>query len=285
MDSIVNDAAASLLSRAYEDQTTRLSLILGTGTNAAIHLPVTALDPAKFGERPQAWHDEAKHVLVNTEMSMFGKDIYTTSRWDDYLNKTHRLPDFQPLEHLISGRYLGEIVRLILVEAIKTAGLFDGEMPHKMNEPYSFDTSTLAVFESDTSSTLSEACKTLQARHPLRKPATLGDLAFIRKVSELVSKRAAAYLATTLHALWCLRAHAEGLTPATAGTISVGCNGSVIERYPGFRDNTQAFLDQLTTLSGATAGSVVLEPAYESAILGAAVGVCCLEGQSRRNSE
>ena len=148
MDAIVNDSSATLLSRAYQDDTTRMALILGTGTNAAIHLPVTALAQSKFGQRPQSWHDKAKHVLVNTEYSMFGKNILPVTRWDDYLNVTHMHPDFQPFEHLISGRYLGEIVRLILLEAVQTAGLFNGQAPESLAQPYNLDTGILAAFES-----------------------------------------------------------------------------------------------------------------------------------------
>lgn len=148
MDAIINDSAATLLSRAYRDDSTRLALILGTGTNAAIHLPISALARTKFGQRPRSWHEKAKHVVVNTELSMFGKGIFPTTRWDDCLNKTHMQPDYQPFEHLISGRYLGEIVRLILVEAIRTASLFGGEVPSKLAEPYALETDTIAIIES-----------------------------------------------------------------------------------------------------------------------------------------
>jgi hexokinase len=122
-------------------------LILGTGTNMAVVLPVSALTKTKFGIRPQSWHDQARHVLVNTEFSMFGKNILPTTRWDDYLNKTHMYPDFQPLEYLVSGRYLGEIVRLVLLEAIQSTGLFNGQYPEHFLEPYAFETSTMAAIE------------------------------------------------------------------------------------------------------------------------------------------
>src|SRR4051794_26334696 len=145
MDAIVNDSSATLLSRAYLDASTRFALILGTGCNAAIHLPVTILGPGKFGIRPSSWHEKATHVVVNTELSMFGKGVFRTTRWDDLLNDNHPLPDFQPFEQLIGGRYLGEIVRLILVEAIQTAGLFGGEMPEGLLEPYSLDTLSIAT--------------------------------------------------------------------------------------------------------------------------------------------
>src|SRR5271154_5031082 len=129
MQAIINDSSATLLSRAYLDSSTRLALILGTGVNAAIHLPVSALGKEKFGQRPSAWFDEASHVVINVELSMFGKNILPTTRWDDYLNTLHLIPDFQPFEYLVSGRYLGEIFRLILVEAVQTAGLFNSQIP------------------------------------------------------------------------------------------------------------------------------------------------------------
>ncbi|KAK7552130.1 hypothetical protein IWX49DRAFT_167144 [Phyllosticta citricarpa] len=278
MDAIVNDSSATLLSRAYEDESTRLALILGTGLNASIHLPVTALSREKFGQRPQEWHDQAERVLVNTELSMFGKNILPTTRWDDYLNANHDQPDFQPYEHLIGGRYMGEIVRLILIEAIQRAGLFGGNVPERFSEPYSFDTGIMAVFESDETPTLSKACTTLQAAHPLPTPPTYADLVHVRRICQLVSHRAAAYLATGVHALWELRNKAENLTPATVGHVSISCNGSVIEKYPAFRPLAQRYINELTTLSGANpAGCVDLELAYESSIFGAAVAVCCLE--------
>jgi hexokinase len=147
VDAIINDGSATLLSHAYSDNLTRFGLILGTGTNASIMLPITALSDKKFANRPQSWKDQAKHVLVNTEVSMFGKNILPTTRWDDYLNRAHKLPDFQPLEYLIGGRYIGEIVRLMIVEAVQTAGMFHGQIPGKLLEAYSLHTSILALIE------------------------------------------------------------------------------------------------------------------------------------------
>jgi hexokinase len=210
---------------------------------------------------------------------MFGKGVFPTTRWDDQLNDAHVRPDFQPFEHMISGRYMGEIVRLIIVEAVRTAGLFSGEMPHQLAEPYTLDTGTIAAMELDTSKHLTNATALFQAKHPLSKTPTYNDIQFVRQISQLVSHRAAAFLAAGIHALWALRTESEGLTLASAGRMSIGCNGSVIEKYPFFRELCQSHLDELTTASGAGPKSISLEVAVESAIFGAAVAVCCLEGQ------
>ncbi|KAI4639396.1 hypothetical protein J4E93_009224 [Alternaria ventricosa] len=279
MDSIINDSSATLLSRAYEDPSTRFAVILGTGFNISVHLPVSSLATTKYKGYPQQWLNEATHVLVNTECSMFGKGVFPTTRWDDQLNDAHMRPDFQPFEHMISGRYIGEIVRLILVEAVQKAGLFSGEIPDQLAETYTLDTGTIAAMEMDDSKNLTSATALFQSRHPLSKPPTYNDIQFVRQVSQLVSHRAAAFLATGIHALWALRTESEGLTPASAGRMSIGCNGSVIEKYPCFKELCQSHLHELTAASGAEPNSVSLEIAVESAIYGAAVSVCCLEGQ------
>ena len=145
--SIINDGAATLMSRAYVDPATRLSLILGTGFNAAAMLPVSVFAKAKFGNRPQSWHDEAKHVVVNTELSMFGKGVLPMTRWDEHLNNVHMHPDYQPFEHMLGGRYLGEIARLIIVEAIEHHNLFGGKYPSGITEPYSVEAGVLAIID------------------------------------------------------------------------------------------------------------------------------------------
>jgi hexokinase len=274
---IVNDGTATLLSKAYRDPSTRMSLILGTGTNAAVFLPTSSLGRDKFGDRPQSWHKAAERVLVNTEVSMFGRHTLPRTRWDDELNDHHVLPDFQPLEYMITGRYLGEIARLILMEAITTAGLFDGEIPERLAEPYAFDTRILAGFQTDTTRTLSKASMAFLQAHGLPSPPRLSELTFIRDVAELISRRAATYLATALHALWRLRTAAEGLEPGEASHVTIACDGTIIEKYPGFRRHCQERLDELCVRSGAASGAVSLDLAPESSVFGAAVAVACIK--------
>lgn len=86
-------------------------------------------------------------MIVNTELGMFGKGILPVTKWDEDLNAAHILPDFQPLEHLVSGRYLGEVARLIIIDGVRTANLFDGSIPPSLEKPYSLDTEILARME------------------------------------------------------------------------------------------------------------------------------------------
>jgi len=147
LSAIVNDSSATLLSEAYLTPTTRFGLILGTGCNIAAHLPVSTIDEPKYGARPEAWHAKASHVIVNTELGMFGKGVLPLTKWDHLLLESHARPDFQPLEHLVSGYYIGEVCRLALIDAIESTGIFGGVVPPSLLTTYSLDTETLSLIE------------------------------------------------------------------------------------------------------------------------------------------
>jgi hexokinase len=147
VSAIINDGSATLLSRAYATQTTRFGLILGTGTNVSVMLPVSAIPAAKLAGRPESWMQQAREVLVNTEYSMFGQDVLPFTKWDEELNSCHRLPDFQPFEHFVGGRYIGELVRRVVMDAITQAELFGGQVPDGLDEEYELQTKTLGIVE------------------------------------------------------------------------------------------------------------------------------------------
>lgn len=278
VDALINDSCATLLSRAYLEPSTSMSLILGTGTNMAVHLPVSCLGASKIRDRSAAWLSEAEMVTINTEISMFGKGILPETRWDDLLNRCHVLPNFQPLEYMTTGRYLGEILRLIIAEAVETADLFGGQFPSSLNEQYSLDTSLLAVIEADNSLNSTKSAAYLQKVIGLDLIPSTTDMKFLRVVIESISTRAAAYIAITIHALWVIERQASNKARASKTTIA--CNGSVIEKYPGFRSTCQKYIaDIIATATDGTDSipEVVLEMADESAILGAAVAVAICE--------
>lgn len=134
----------------------------------------------------------------------------------------------------------------------------------------------LTTCSADDTSRLSRAAVVLQKQHPMPFAPSLADLIFVQQVCQLISRRAAAYLATAAHALWVLRASAEGLPVQEAGHLSIGCNGSVIQHYPAFRELAQKHLDDLVELSGGQGHSIVLETAEEAAIFGAAVAAASI---------
>ncbi|KAL8419042.1 hypothetical protein RB594_002303 [Gaeumannomyces avenae] len=311
---IVNDSSATLLSETYQSPPTRFGLILGTGFNISAFLSTSAIDGSKFGARPASWLEQASHVIINTEMGMFGKGILPMTRWDRRLNDSHPKPEFQPLEHFVAGLYLGELARLVLVEAIESTGIFGGIVPPSLLKPYSLETETISAVEGDTTSSLSGAISAFSARHPSPVAPTTEDMTALKTIASLVTRRSAAIVAAAVHGLWELKAETEGeclesLTEAAAasarsdaptdardgcrfmeqtkaemglGRVMVAYNGSVIEQYPGFLKNCQGYIDGLLASSSSSSssrlpGGIELVPAKESSLIGAAVALACRE--------
>ncbi|RMZ92726.1 hypothetical protein DV736_g15, partial [Chaetothyriales sp. CBS 134916] len=280
VEAVINDGAATLLSQAYLDASTSVGLILGTGTNAAVYLPTTVMGQSKFASRDQVWLSRASRVIVNTEMSMFGKGVLPRTRWDEILNNTHSLPDFQPLEYMTTGRYLGELLRLIILDAVETCQLFGGILPLSLAEPYTLDTVILAHLEEDHSTDLAASTALIASSFGLKIKPELHEIAFLRMAAQSISHRAAAYLATAIHALWALQKdtainpHTPDGTPKTC----IACNGSVILKYPGFKDRCEGYISSMIEESsplgtGLPVEKVVFQPTYEAALFGAAVAV------------
>lgn len=270
LSATVNDTTSSLLCRAYLDPTTRLAIVLGTGINAAIHLPITALHPSKFDLRNVKPGPHDYHVLTNTELSMFGRNILPTSKWDDELNAAHMVPDYQPLEYMIAGGYMGEITRRIIVDAVETAGLFDGELPPTLYAPYSLDTKTIASIQLDTSADLLSTRTLLQKLHPSSQAPTAADAQSVQRIITSISRRSVAFFAMAVHALTSivqdLDVEAESLDH-----ITIGCDGSVINKYPQYMTSAQVTLDQMREVENGGRKRVLLEETVDASVLGAAV--------------
>ncbi|KAL8995611.1 MAG: hypothetical protein Q9169_004685 [Polycauliona sp. 2 TL-2023] len=273
LDAIVNDSSAAVLSRAYIDPSTRLAVILGTGLNAAIHLPTSSLHQSKFGSRQFPSTVKTTHVLVNTELSMFGKSAFPTTQWDEHLNANHILPDYQPLEYLLAGKYMGEIVRLVIIDAIEKCGLFNGKTPETLAHPFSLDTRVLAAIEAETFGHLTPAT-CLSVQWQLRSLPTPAEMHFIRQVVLAVSRRSQGYFTAAIHALsFLLHDRDDSLLQNGLDHISIGCDGSVINKYPGYMEKCQGLLDEMVRIDGTGQKRVVLESSGDSAILGAGVAV------------
>ncbi|KIX02611.1 uncharacterized protein Z518_08553 [Rhinocladiella mackenziei CBS 650.93] len=280
VDAIVNDSSATLLSQAYLDPATSMGLILGTGTNAAVFLPISCMGKSKFGVRDPSWFARAEKVITNTEVSMFGKSILPETRWDEILNKQHQRPDFQPLEYMTTGRYLGELLRLIIIEAVETGELFDGVVPEALSEPYSLDTEILAKLEQDRSRNLKDSISMIQKTFGLRTTPSVEEISFLRVAAESISYRASAYMAVAVHALWALQkdTNINSTAPTETPKTSIACNGSVILKYPGFKERCQGFIHQMIRAGPSVGGlltseKIVLESTDEAAVFGAAVAV------------
>ncbi|CAG8768376.1 15588_t:CDS:2, partial [Funneliformis caledonium] len=170
----------TLVAHAYKDQNTIVSIIVGTGTNAACIVESREIKKHVFKPNfPQT-------MIVNTEISLMGSDFLKRTKYDKILDSQSSSPGFQPFEKMVSGLYLGELVRLTIVDYVKNLNLFGGVLPGGMEVPYSFTSIQMSNIESDKSSNPENLVKVLTEDFKLPKDNLSNE--DMLKVRELVKR-------------------------------------------------------------------------------------------------
>ena len=144
---LLNDAVATLLSHAFIRPMTRMGLICGTGTNATCLCPTEYLSEEKYHHETgtRAWEE---FVLVNTEWSMFGRGVLPVTEYDIQVDRESGMPGFQPFEMMVSGRYIGEIVRLVCLDGITRQAWSFTHIPMSWSDKWGIQTATCSMVES-----------------------------------------------------------------------------------------------------------------------------------------
>ncbi|XP_022097739.1 hexokinase-2-like isoform X2 [Acanthaster planci] len=227
---LVNDTVGTLMSCAYSRSDAYIGLILGTGTNAC-YLEKLSNVGTWTGDS-----GEPTNVIINMEWGAFGSDGALDNfrtEFDKQVDEVTPNKGKQLYEKMISGMYLGEIVRLILVKLTTDGHLFGGKVSPDLNTPWKFETRFLTDIESDTSSDNGE-CRTILTS--LGVTPSVSDLATVRRICEAVSTRAARLAVAGLSAV---------IRKMGAGELTIAVDGSLYKKHPTFKSNMEATLQEL----------------------------------------
>ncbi|MGH0139085.1 UNVERIFIED_CONTAM: hypothetical protein FKN15_022483 [Acipenser sinensis] len=138
---LVNDTVGTMMACGYDDQYCEVGAIIGTGTNACYMEEMRHIDLVEG--------DEGR-MCINTEWGSFGddgslEDIRT--EFDRDIDSGSINPGKQLFEKLISGMYMGELVRIILVKMARKGLLFQGRMSDALCTKGKFQTKHVAEIE------------------------------------------------------------------------------------------------------------------------------------------
>ncbi|CAI0423485.1 unnamed protein product [Linum tenue] len=148
VSALVNDTVGTLAGGRYTNKDVAAAVILGTGTNAA------------YVERAQAipkWHGalpKSGEMVINMEWGNFKSSHLPLTEFDNALDMDSLNPGEQIFEKVISGMYLGEIVRRVLLKMAEEASLFGETVPSKLQVPFILRTPDMSAMHHDTSSDL-----------------------------------------------------------------------------------------------------------------------------------
>lgn len=225
---LINDTTGTLVASNYTDSETTMGCIFGTGVNGAYYDVVNNI-PKLAGKLANDIPQDSV-MLINCEYGSFDNEHLALPRtkYDVLIDAQSPRPNQQAFEKMIAGYYLGEVLRLILVDLYEQGTILenykaDSEGIKALNTPYILDTEVLSIIELDPFENLQDTLDLLKKKMHLE--FTQPERKLIRKLSELIGTRAARLAI-------CGIAAASTKTGQLKGHIA--CDGSVYSKYPNF---------------------------------------------------
>eukprot|EP00245_Coleochaete_scutata_P008341 TRINITY_DN251_c0_g1_i1.p1 TRINITY_DN251_c0_g1~~TRINITY_DN251_c0_g1_i1.p1 ORF type:complete len:514 (-),score=77.54 TRINITY_DN251_c0_g1_i1:368-1909(-) len=238
---LVNDTVGTLAGACYTDIDCAVAVILGTGTNACY---VEQIKNIKKWAGPPS---ESLTMVINMEWGNFWCPQLPICPIDEAIDKESTNPGVQKYEKLISGMYLGEIVRRELVILAQESALFGDEVPTLLSMPRAIPTPLMSKMHSDDSADLSLIDKLLSEKLEIYG-TTYMTRRIVYEVIEIVVARAARLAAAGIVGVLKKikrvqnedEEHGELLTepdsPPSLLDTSVAIDGGMYEHYPKFRN-------------------------------------------------
>ncbi|GAA5887605.1 hypothetical protein JCM3774_006187, partial [Rhodotorula dairenensis] len=256
---LVNDTCGTLMAAAYERGDCLCGGIFGTGTNGAYVESIEKL--TKMGYQASELEQNRKNgldkMVVNTEWGAFDNERVTLpfTIFDSRVDRISINPRKQAFEKMISGMYLGEVTRNVLLHLVDSQVLFKGFSSRALNAHYGLDTAIMSSLEApfapnsgiDSTAALSEIRQVLTRE--LGLSASLiddADCLAAARVSEIVGTRgcrlsACAIAATVIQT----GGDVKGGDWPEGKKLVFGLDGSLVEFYPRFEQRVRDALREI----------------------------------------
>ncbi|NXF99810.1 HXK2 protein, partial [Sakesphorus luctuosus] len=218
---VVNDTVGTMMTCGYDDHNCEVGLIVGTGTNACYMEEMRHIDLVEG--------DEGR-MCINMEWGAFGDDGVLNdirTEFDREIDMGSLNPGKQLFEKMISGMYMGELVRLILVKMTKEGLLFGGRLTPDLLTTGHFETRYVSAIEKEKEG-LQKAQEILSKLG--LEPSHEDCLATLR-ICQIVSTRSASLCGATLAAVLRRIKDNKGVDRLRS---TVGVDGSVYKKHPHF---------------------------------------------------
>lgn len=270
ISALVNDTVGTLISHAYSDPQANVAVVLGTGSNAAYFEDMRNI--TKFGMDKNA--GEQKEMIINTEWGGYDDTkVLPIISYDILIDKNSVNPGKQIFEKLISGMYLGEIVRYVINDLHSRKELFKGNLSDDLRQPYAFDTAYMSRIERDHSAELLDTRTVLESVFN-QQDTTYRDRSIIKHVCQLVAIRSARLSAAGIAAI------VTKINRLHDCTVVV--DGSLFEGYPHFANRVR---DTLYDILGASSENIILDQAKDGSGRGSAIAAALLKNISDTSAE
>lgn len=235
----------------------KIGSIFGTGCNSAYMEDVRSIPKIQNSGLPPD-----TPIAINTEYGAFDNErkVLPLTRFDDEIDQQSARPGQQTYEKMVAGLYVGEILRLILVELNESGKLFSGQTISRLHEKNSINSQFLTAIEEDRTDSLADIqCLFIER---LGVDLTLHERKVVQYLAELVATRSARLYSCGIAAI-CKKKNME--------YCHVGVDGSVFDKSPAFRVRAAQALREILDWPRDSEDKVRLQFAEDGSGVGAAL--------------
>ncbi|KAJ6109063.1 Hexokinase [Penicillium sp. IBT 16267x] len=265
---LLNDTTGTLIASHYRDPEVKIGSIISTGCNAAYMEECKLIPKLEDAALP-----DNTNVIINTEYGAFDNDrkILPLTPFDQQIDRESVRPGTQIYEKMVSGLYVGELLRLILVTLHEDGKLFKGQDITRLRHENSLAASFLSVAELDVSEDLDDMREEFEAG--LSLSPDINDLKVCQYLIGLVATRAARLYACGIAAI-CKKKNLK--------RCHVGVDGPVFNKYSGFKRRAAQGLRDIFHWPPDELELIALKPSEDGSGVGAALAAALIiEGEQK----
>ena len=246
---LANDTVGTLQARAALDPDCGMGVILGTGFNIALRVATRRIKKEIGGYAGQG-------MIINMESGNFPKALPATT-YDRQLDRASGNVRHQLAEKMISGKYLPQLVRLVVLDLIRKEKLFEGRVPPVFAGMETFQGYHMDTLEAGTPAAVQGLAVELFGR--VLTPVERRTLA---RVCRIVSRRSARVAAAVISGAL------TRVERRSAKRVTVAVDGSLFAKYPGY---SRRLAQAMRELDGSAGKGVRLTLTRDGSGIGAAV--------------
>lgn len=278
---LINDTVGTLMARAYASPSsahTIMGAVFGTGSNGAYVEKISRISKLSNSTENDTQRTESDALMiVNTEWGNFDQklEFLPNTSYDMVINSRSVNPGFEMFEKRISGMYLGEILRLVIVDLVNDPQipLFSISNIPKTSQIYTqwaIDSDFMSILESDTSAQCMESRLGIEQRMGIFN-ATHEDAQALKIIAHAIGRRSARLSAIALGAVILQTESLESWKQVKGSKVDIGVDGSLIEMYPGFVEEIRGALREIPEIGTEGEKRIDITIAKDGSSIGAAL--------------
>jgi len=234
---LLNDTTGCLMSCAWQHPECKIGLIIGTGTNACYIEHVNEIEMIDRDNEELSEEEQHHEMVINTEWGAFGDKgeiDFLRTKWDKAVDQASLNPGRQTFEKLISGMYMGEIVRQVVLDLVEKKLIFENQSLDRLKVAGKFESKYVSMVESDPVGVF-DKCREVLTELGMENVSN-DDCSTLRYVCECVSRRAGFMVAAGCTAL---------LKKMNRKDVTIAVDGSLFRYHPHFANVMQSRINQL----------------------------------------